>query len=203
MAEGLVRRSVPNDNSCLFYALAYLCEGAEASKAVETRLRKLVADIELNHPDPETRALFLEKPVAEYAEWIVNPFHWGGENEILTLATHYDVEVAVVSCESLSVLVYNQAEPGAERKGRAFILYTGQHYDPLVGAANADVPTAEELKVFPVNTTACQRPSLLGCVFLTPMCRCVFRSGRIVRRRGWRLPARTTQRRRVARSRSA
>ena len=157
-AEGLVRRSVPNDNSCLFYALAYLCEGAEASKAVETRLRKLVADIELNHPDPETRALFLEKPVAEYAEWIVNPFHWGGENEILTLATHYDVEVAVVSCESLSVLVYNQAEPGAERKGRVFILYTGQHYDPLVGAANADVPTAEERKILPVTAPACQRP---------------------------------------------
>ena len=28
-------------------------------------------------------------------------FHWGGENEILCLAKHYCVEVAVVCCESM------------------------------------------------------------------------------------------------------
>ena len=57
----VVRRVVPNDNSCLFYALAYLCEGASASPAVEQRLRGLAAEAVLKDPDPETRALFLGK----------------------------------------------------------------------------------------------------------------------------------------------
>ena len=54
--------------------------------------------------------------------------NWGGENEIVTLSERFGVEVAVVSCESFTVLVYGQA-PGRDR---VHLLYTGQHYDPIV-----------------------------------------------------------------------
>jgi hypothetical protein len=148
----VLRRSVPNDNSCLFYALAYLCEGVNASPAVESRLRSLVADAVLADPDPETRALFLGKPVEEYARWIKNTFHWGGENEIVILAQHYGVEVAVVSCETLSVLVYGQEE--ATPRPRVYILYTGQHYDPLVGGSTADIPVEDETRQFAPGAAA-------------------------------------------------
>ena len=47
--------------------LAYTCEAADPSPAIEQRLRKIVADLELANPDPETRSLFLDKPVAECA----------------------------------------------------------------------------------------------------------------------------------------
>ena len=144
----VVRRVVPNDNSCLFYALAYLSEGASASPAVEQRLRGLAAEAVLKDPDPETRALFLGKPVTEYAEWIMDTFHWGGENEIITLAAHYGVEVAVVSCETMSILCYGQ-DPAAS--ARIYILYTGQHYDPLVGACDTSTPVEEEAKKFGVG----------------------------------------------------
>ena len=40
----LARRSVPNDNSCLFYCVGYLVEGTEPSKAVESAMRQIVAD---------------------------------------------------------------------------------------------------------------------------------------------------------------
>ena len=67
--------------------------------------------------------------------WIRNEMNWGGENEIVTLSEYFGVEVAVVSCESFTVLVYGQ-EAG---RNRIHLLYTGQHYDPIVSvAAGAD-----------------------------------------------------------------
>jgi ribA/ribD-fused uncharacterized protein len=135
----LTRRSVPNDNSCLFYCFGYLCAQKEASPAVESSLRSVVADAVLADEDPATRAVFLEMEVAEYADWIKNTFHWGGENEILTLASHFNVSVMVISCESLTTLTYGEGNSG----GRIHILYTGQHYDPLV---QADGPL--EIRIF-------------------------------------------------------
>jgi hypothetical protein len=154
MNNNTIRRvSVPNDNSCLFYAIAYLCEGAKPTRNVETKLREIVATQVLSDPDPETKALFLGMSVEEYSQWIRNPFHWGGENEIITLAQFYGVEVAVANCETNSVLVYNQhskntTAPEAEVTGRVYILYTGQHYDPLVGDT-----TPEETKRFPISSS--------------------------------------------------
>ena len=40
-----VRRSVPNDNSCLFSAVAYLVDGPDAvSDATQTELRRVCAE---------------------------------------------------------------------------------------------------------------------------------------------------------------
>jgi len=138
-----IRRSVPNDNSCLFYAAAYLGEeGAAASHAVQRKLRKVVADAVLADADPATRGLMLGKPVEEYAEWIQNEFHWGGENEIVELCAFYGCRLAIVSAESLSVMTYGEGEKVG------YILYTGQHYDPLVAAPSADAAVAEETRLF-------------------------------------------------------
>lgn len=146
----MIRRTVPNDNSCLFYAFAYCCEGAvTASRGVEQRLRRVVADAVLADPDPETRALFLGKAVQEYADWIMNPFHWGGEPEIVILSEYYKVETVVVNCETMSTSVYGQG-PSAT-KGRIYVLYTGQHYDPLVAGASPDVSQSDEVKVQPLG----------------------------------------------------
>ena len=144
----MIRRSVPNDNSCLFYALAYLCENAEPSRTVETALREVCAQSALTDADPQTRALFLGHPtVQEYADWIRNRHHWGGENEIVMLAEHYRVEVVVVSCESLSSLCYGL---GPKATHRVYVLYTGQHYDPLVGAISTNTPS-KEIRRFPTG----------------------------------------------------
>jgi len=157
--QQLIRRSVPNDNSCLFYALAYLCEDADPSKKVESNLREVCIQSALGDPDPETRALFLGHPsVQVYAEWIRNRHHWGGENEIVSLANHYSLEVVVVSCESLTTLCYTPTN-STSAKRRVYILYTGQHYDPLVGAADEATPTADETRRFAVG--GCEQPSAI------------------------------------------
>lgn len=121
------RAFVPNDNSCLFYAVAHNCENAPASHPLEQRLRKLVADDVLQNGDELT----LGRPVKEYAEWIQNTFNWGGENELIFLAKHYNIQIAVISSNGFTLLVYGADLPAP--KGRIYILYTGTHYDPLVG----------------------------------------------------------------------
>lgn len=146
----MIRRMVPNDHSCLFWAIAYAAEGGEASSAKARELREICAQDALSDPDPVTRALLLGfENVEEYATWIRNEFHWGGENEVLALSRHYVVEVALVSCESLQVLCYGSDTPSC--KGRVYILYTGQHYDPLVAGASIDTPTDEEQRCFSVG----------------------------------------------------
>lgn len=129
----LSRSSVSADNSCLFTAVARLCEGVEAEIALKTagrRLRGVCAEAVLADPDPTTRAVLLgHDSVDAYSAWIRNDHHWGGEPEILMLAQHFSVEINVASCESLSFLRYAPESP----RGRVYLLYTGQHYDPLVG----------------------------------------------------------------------
>eukprot|EP00927_Polykrikos_kofoidii_P017162 TRINITY_DN17789_c0_g1_i1.p1 TRINITY_DN17789_c0_g1~~TRINITY_DN17789_c0_g1_i1.p1 ORF type:complete len:428 (-),score=85.09 TRINITY_DN17789_c0_g1_i1:324-1523(-) len=141
-----IRRNVPNDHSCLFSALAYLAEDGQNScgKAKVRELRAICADEALADPDPGTKALLLGmNDVQEYAAWIKNEFHWGGENEIMVLAKHYGLEVAVICCNPFNVLCYGSDNP--ECNGRVHLLYTGQHYDALVGGATADaLPSAEQ-----------------------------------------------------------
>ena len=133
----LQRASVAADNSCLFTTFAKLCaEPAPASepllKAAGRELRAVCATAVLADPDPATRAVLLgHDSVAAYGEWIRNEMHWGGEPEIVMLAEHFGVEAVVTSCESMRSLRYGDG-------GRAVhLLYTGQHYDPLVGAGAA------------------------------------------------------------------
>ena len=156
----MIRRSVPNDNSCLFYALAYCCEGAEASRSVEQRLRKVVADAVLADPDPDTRAVFLGKPVREYADWILNTHHWGGEYEIVLLAEYYKVEICLVSCESISTIVYGEGSPAAA--GRVYVLYTGQQPSFGISEKITSLPpvlftTPLQNKTTKKTTTECQK----------------------------------------------
>ena len=133
----IVRHSVAADHSCLFTSVAYLCQGLTNEVELKTagrKLREVCAEAVLADPDPATRALMLgHDSVEAYVQWIRNETHWGGEPEVLMLAEHFETRLVVVSCESLSTLPY-----GDGTNGTAYLLYTGQHYDPLPNAAAAD-----------------------------------------------------------------
>jgi len=136
--DDLVRASVKADNSCLFTSIARICEGITDDillKNAARRLRGVCASTAASDTDPETRALLLgHDSIQAYEKWICDEHHWGGEPEIVMLASHFGVEIVVCSCESLSFLRYNP-EGTPETPGRAYLLYTGQHYDPLLGAS--------------------------------------------------------------------
>uniref|UniRef100_A0A6U6PK25 Ubiquitin thioesterase OTU n=1 Tax=Zooxanthella nutricula TaxID=1333877 RepID=A0A6U6PK25_9DINO len=153
-----IRRRVKDDHSCLFWAFAYLAEGCEAGlqsvsdpgeagRAKVRELREACAQDALKDPDPMTRALLLDVGSVEaYASKIRDKYEWGGENEVLALARHYSLEVALVNCESLQVMCYGSDVPDC--KGRVHILYTGQHYDPLVAGVSPDAPPSAERRCF-------------------------------------------------------
>eukprot|EP00300_Choanocystis_sp_HF-7_P004647 c13627_g1_i2.p1 GENE.c13627_g1_i2~~c13627_g1_i2.p1 ORF type:complete len:372 (-),score=76.15 c13627_g1_i2:51-1166(-) len=132
---------IANDHECLFNAIGYLVEGS-CGKSTARRLRAVCADDVRNSPDrwPE---FVLGMSNESYAQWIVNPLNWGGENEIVILSEHFSVEICVVSMQSGSLLVYGE---GGATKGKIYLLFTGQHYDALVGGENEN-----EIRVFPVG----------------------------------------------------
>jgi len=121
------RVRVPGDNSCLFYAVGYLCENLEPNEATQKKLRRVVTEDAEKDEDRTHRELLLERTIEEYAEWIANEFHEGGEQEIIALAKHYEKRLAVVSTQSLTVLAYGDSGDVG------YVLYTGTHYDALVG----------------------------------------------------------------------
>ena len=123
------RRSVPNDHECLFTAVALQCEGSFRNAAAQ-RLRALCAEAVLADQDTYCEVV-LGKPPAEYAKWIVNPFNWGGEVELNILAKHFRTRIDVIPMAGGFVVEYNP-EGAAEK---VHLLYTGQHYDALVGVA--------------------------------------------------------------------
>ena len=135
--SGLTRGSVKPDNNCLFTSFARLCEGIEGEiqlKNVARHLRSTCAESVKGDQDPATRALMLgHDSLADYAAWIQNDHHWGGESEVLMLAEYFKVNVVITSCESLSALRYDIDGAFA----RIYLLYTGQHYDPLLGSDGA------------------------------------------------------------------
>mmetsp|Transcript_5259 Transcript_5259/g.6841 ORF Transcript_5259/g.6841 Transcript_5259/m.6841 type:complete len:380 (+) Transcript_5259:90-1229(+) len=148
-----VRRHVPNDHECLFTAIAYLCEGSRFNGAGQ-RLRKICADKIASDQDTYSDAV-LGKSNAAYCEWILNPFNWGGEIEIGILAAHFDMEICVVSMEAFYILPFCMGT-----KGRVYLLYTGQHYDPLVGVSNEDTPVTDEIRLFTIGDNTYDEMSL-------------------------------------------
>ena len=63
--------------------------------------------------------------------------NWGGENEICFLCEKFNVEIQVVMMGAASsALTYGQG--ASSRRGRIYLLYTGQHYDALVFGASPD-----------------------------------------------------------------
>jgi predicted NAD-dependent protein-ADP-ribosyltransferase YbiA (DUF1768 family) len=141
----------------LFWAIGYVAEGGEINRSRARDLREVCAMDVCNDPDPATRALLLGMDsVEEYATWIRNEFHWGGENEIVALAKHYNLEIAVVNCESLRVMCYG----GQTGFARVYILYTGQHYDPLVLVPNVEATVAEQTTRFTKGDTSLDAESL-------------------------------------------
>ena len=83
----LSRFSVRADNSCLFSAVARLCEGIAEEIPLKTaarRLREVCAEAAKDDPDPDTKALLLgHDSVAAYGNWIRLDHNWGGEPEVV------------------------------------------------------------------------------------------------------------------------
>jgi ubiquitin thioesterase OTU1 len=123
-----VRRVVPSDNSCLFHACAYVLENRSRDAGPSLRLK--VAEVVAAHPQKFTTA-FLGRPNPEYCMWIQDPRAWGGAIELSILAFIYQTEIVALDLSSSRIDRYGQSENYITR---AFVVYTGNHYDAMAVA---------------------------------------------------------------------
>lgn len=133
----LVIREMLDDNSCLFSAVAYLLghdrprnpgQATEALEVAALNLRRLAASLVLSDPIAYTEAVLGMIP-DEYAQWIINPQHWGGGIELAVFSNFFAIEFA-----SIDVASGGRMDVFGESNGysqRAYLLYTGIHYDAL------------------------------------------------------------------------
>ena len=127
------RRAIPPDNSCLFNAVAYLCDGKRGGardpswkeNSPAHQLRQIVANHVMLRPDIYSAAI-LEKSPIEYQAWILDLAKWGGGIELSILAQHYECEMIAIDIQ--------QARPYSHGEGYekiCFLLYNGVHYDAI------------------------------------------------------------------------
>ncbi|KAJ2745804.1 ubiquitin-specific protease otu1 [Coemansia sp. BCRC 34301] len=128
----LVRRTVPSDNSCLFRAL---CHALGQPSLNPKRLRELVCHGILNNPELYSEAV-LEKPAAEYCQWISQSTSWGGGIEMAILSETFSVEICSIDIQSLRTDRFGEGSFAR----RVILLYSDIHYDYVAFASSANAP---------------------------------------------------------------
>ena len=139
------------------------------------------------------------------------------------LAEHFSVEVSLASAQTDRVMHY---APTADAKARVWLLYTGQHYDPLVGpdaartfAAGDAEPDAHAARGAAALQATVTSPPPACCFHSLPVPRlfhallasslissrpvCRLRRSSASRRRGERAARRRRRSRRITRRRSS
>ncbi|KAI5817491.1 hypothetical protein BZA77DRAFT_34629 [Pyronema omphalodes] len=138
-------RVMPDDNSCLFRAISYvvtlgLCPVEDLRQAVVDAIRG--DTIRYNEA-------VLEKSVDDYCRWIKTETSWGGGIELGILSNHFGVEIVAIDVQSLAVLRFNEG-----CGTRAFVVYSGIHYDALVLNPTSSGDPGEDIKQFDLSDKA-------------------------------------------------
>ncbi|KAI8103497.1 hypothetical protein M9435_004834 [Picochlorum sp. BPE23] len=142
--KAVVRRIVPDDNSCLFSAIAY-CVGRGRMGASE--MRSLVAQAVVADPIQWNKAILGSDP-SEYAAWILDTSKWGGSIELTILSQQLAVEISAFDVQTQRVDTYGE-DFGYSK--RICVVYDGLHYDALALAAFEGAPEAQDITMFPVK----------------------------------------------------
>ncbi|KXN67990.1 OTU-domain-containing protein [Conidiobolus coronatus NRRL 28638] len=127
----VIRRDIPDDNSCLFRALG-------------------VVDKILQDPENYNEAI-LGRPVKEYCDLILKENTWGGAIELKALSDVYQTEICSIDIQTLR----------ADRFGeglypqKVYVLYSGIHYDAVALSPDISFISNQEidLTIFNKNDT--------------------------------------------------
>jgi hypothetical protein len=138
----LERIPIEKDNNCLFSAIAYLCTRQQSSPVSAGTLRREIAENIRGDPETFTQVALGMLP-DEYCAWIQDSQNWGGETEICMLCERFNVEIQIVMLNQRGTSLTYGESAHKQRSGRIFLLYSGQHYDALVGRQHH-----ETIKIF-------------------------------------------------------
>jgi len=127
VADGsVIRRVIPDDNSCLFHAISYVLENKANNKV--SFLRNLISKEIASDPISYNEGILGQNP-ATYQKWIKQDNSWGGSVELNILAKHYRTEIMAYD------ITRKRGNLFAEDQGyssRVYLIYDGIHYDCLV-----------------------------------------------------------------------
>lgn len=143
--EEIVRRKMPDDNACLFWAIAYVMRGAGGRREGAAAAERAAAVAEVEGDPAVFSDAVLGRPRAEYAALMREKARWGGEIEMLALSRHHRVEIVAASVQTQRFNTYGE---GCGYGRRVYLVYTGVHYDALARAASADAPEAADTTLF-------------------------------------------------------
>mmetsp|Transcript_9451 Transcript_9451/g.14541 ORF Transcript_9451/g.14541 Transcript_9451/m.14541 type:complete len:279 (-) Transcript_9451:1530-2366(-) len=128
-AFSLKRRVVPADNSCLFTAVSILCDQSRSSAE---QLRSVIADTVSKDPQFWNSAILDGRSAADYATYIQSSKAWGGSIELTILSSHFSVQLVALDVIHLQAVFHPDQTSVDPTWPRAFLLWDGIHYDPVV-----------------------------------------------------------------------
>jgi len=126
---------MPDDNSCLFHAIAFLLSPLSSTHELRSAVVQTV------RADPERwNAATLGKPVDEYVAFISDSRRWGGQVELAIFAERFSAEISVTDIQSGRADVYGQ---GAGFSQRVYMLFSGIHFDAVSFQGVRSIPVAQ------------------------------------------------------------
>ncbi|KAH0609591.1 uncharacterized protein H6S33_013077 [Morchella sextelata] len=137
-------RVMEDDNSCLFRAISYVMTNSMYS--VE-ELRQLVASTIQEDHETYSEAVLEQKRDA-YCEWITMDSSWGGGIELGIFANFFDMEICTIDVSTNDMIRFNEG-----KSKRAFVVYSGIHYDALVlsPAGSSKHDSSNDIRIFDSN----------------------------------------------------
>ena len=138
----IVLRIMPDDNSCLFRAVAAaVMPGLDAMN----ELRSVVAQTIQANPELYSKAVLDNKEPDLYCQWIQTEDAWGGQIELKIIADHFDIEICSIDVQTLRIDRYNE-----DRPKRCIVVYSGIHYD-TIALSPFDAPPDFDKMIFEAN----------------------------------------------------
>lgn len=132
----IARHAVAADNSCLFASVIF----SLSLPLTPAQLRAEAAAAVAADPEAWSEGVLGRAP-SDYCKYIQGRDTWGGAIELSIFAAKHEAELVAVEVRSGTVYVFGE---GAGFARRAFFVFDGLHYDPMVrGAERTFAPTDE------------------------------------------------------------
>ena len=132
-SASLTLRIMPDDNSCLFRAIAAAVH-QESSADYVSLLRYQVANYVTSNPILYSKPVLDGRSPEAYAAWIQQESSWGGDVELDVLSRVLGVEIWCCQVDPFFVRRYNETSnsDGSSGSGEFIALvYSGIHYDTV------------------------------------------------------------------------
>jgi ubiquitin thioesterase OTU1 len=135
----IVQRVMPDDNSCLFRAVASaVLPGMDAMN----ELRSVIASAVQANPVEYSKVVLDNQEPDDYCRWIQTEDAWGGQIELVILSKQFELEICSIDVKSGRIDKYNEGKPT-----RCILAYSGIHYD-TIAFSRFNSPPEEDEKVF-------------------------------------------------------